>query len=99
MKHFIVVQIKVTNPKWIPDYLKNVIPMVKQYQGKYLTQSSKVEMREGEGAPPRFSLIMEFPSKQAFDEFYTCEAYQPYKKARESGAITQMLVIPEEGAG
>ena len=98
MKHFIIIQITVTNPKWIPGYLKNVIPLVEKYDGSYLTQTSKLEMIEGVGKSPRFALIIEFPSKEAFISFYHCEEYQPYKQARQSGAETQMLVVPEESS-
>ena len=98
MKHFIIIQITVTNPKWIPDYLKNVIPLVEKYDGRYLTQTSKLEMIEGAGTCPRFALIIEFPSKEAFISFYHCEEYQPYKRARQLGADTQMLVLPEESS-
>ena len=98
VKHFIIIQIKVLNPTWIPSYLKNVIPLVEKYEGRYLTQTSKIEMLEGEGIPPRFSLIMEFPSKEAFLDFYSSKEYQPYKIARQKGTETQMLVVPEESS-
>ncbi len=97
MKHYIIVETNVTNPGWIPDYLKNVTPMVEKFGGKYLTRTSNIQLLEGNSEIPQFSLIAEFPSKESATNFYNSTEYEPYKKARQKGSSSKFLLVPAEG--
>jgi uncharacterized protein (DUF1330 family) len=93
MKHLIVVESKVKNPRWIPEYFKNVIPLVSKFGGKYLTRTPSVELLEGGIEAPQYSVIAEFPSKESALEFYNSEEYKPFKEARQAGADSKILLV------
>lgn len=70
--------------------------MVESYEGNYIARTNKVDLLEGEGSAPQFSLIAEFPSKELALAFYNSPEYQPYKEARQSGSNSKFLLIARE---
>lgn len=96
MKHYAVAEIKVTDPAWVSDYLADVTPMVERRGGRYLARTGTVERIEGERALPQTLLIIEWPSRQAADEFYESDEYRPYREARRAGAINEFLIVAGE---
>lgn len=97
MKHYLIIETTITDPSWIEEYTRTVTPMVAAHGGRYLTRSSSVEVIEGSDPAPQFSLVAEFPSKEAFMALYESEDYQPFKEARQRGSICRMLLVPAEG--
>lgn len=98
MKYYMVIGTNLTSTEWVADYLENVTPLVQSFGGRYLARTPKVEMLEGEGGPPQYALIAEFPSKVAALRFYNSDEYKPYKDARQQGAQSRFFLIAAEGA-
>jgi uncharacterized protein (DUF1330 family) len=96
VKHYAVAEIQVTDPAWVRDYLTDVTPMVERRGGRYLARTGAVESIEGERTPPQVSLIIEWPSREAADEFYESAEYRPYREARRAGAINEFLIVAGE---
>ena len=94
MKFLTIIESTVTDPAWVGDYLENVGPMLAQIGAQYKVRTSEVEVIEGDGVP-EVVIIAEFPSRDAFYEFYNSRAYQPYKNARLAGSNTRMLLVPD----
>ena len=55
-----------------------------------------MEAVEGEPAPPRVLLIIEWPSREAADEFYESEEYRPHREARRPGSRGRFLIVAGE---
>lgn len=96
MKHLIIVESNVRTPRWIPEYFRNVIPLVTKYGGRYLTRTSSIELLEGDALKPQYSVIAEFPSKESALEFYNSDEYKPFKEARQAGSDSKLLLVAIE---
>jgi uncharacterized protein (DUF1330 family) len=100
MRCYSVVEIEVTDPSWVQEYLEKVTPMVERHGGRYLARALEVERIEGDGALPQSFAIMEWPSREAIDAFYESEEYRPYREKRIKGARNEIfLVTGEDFAG
>jgi uncharacterized protein (DUF1330 family) len=86
----------VTDPAWVQDYLRAVTPMVESRGGRFLARTVTHEKLEGEREPPQVYLLVEWPSKQAAEEFYASDEYRPYREQRQAGARTELAMIAGE---
>jgi len=96
VKYYMVVEIEVTDPSWIPDYVKNVTQLVEKNGGTYLARTSRLEKIEGERKPPQVLVIIEWPSKEAADACYASEEYRPFREKRKAGAKNEMMLVAGE---
>jgi uncharacterized protein (DUF1330 family) len=96
MKYYAIVELEVTDPSWIPEYVKNVTKLVEQRGGRYLARTSKVEKVEGERKVPQMIVILEWPSKEMAKDFYDCEEYRPYRQSRIAGAKNEFVLVAGE---
>ncbi len=96
MKHYTVAEMDITDPAWIRDYVRHVTPMVERGGGRYLARTGQIEKVEGERSQPQFIVLIEWPSKQAADEFYDSEEYRPYREARKGGAENEFMLVAGE---
>lgn len=100
MKYYAVAELDVTDPAWVQEYVAKVTPMVEARGGRYLARTAKVDRLEGERPVPQVFLIMEWPSREAAEEFYESEEYRPYRERRRGGARNDFaLVAGEDMAG
>jgi len=93
VKYYAVAELDVTDPGWVSDYVADVTPMVERRGGRYLARTMQIERIEGERTPPQVLLLIEWPSRQAADEFYESEEYRRYREARRAGARNQFLLV------
>ena len=98
MKHYAVAELDVTDPAWVRGYVTDVTPMVQRRGGRYLARTTRIERIEGERELPQVLVLIEWPSKQAADEFYESEEYRPYREARRAGARNEFLLVAGEDA-
>jgi uncharacterized protein (DUF1330 family) len=96
MKYYSVAELEITDPSWVPEYVKNVTGLVERRGGRFLARTSKIEKVEGGRAVPQIYLIIEWPSREAAQTFYTCEEYRPYLQRRINGSKAEFLLIAGE---
>ena len=96
MKYYAVVEIEVTDPGWISEYVQNVTQMVEKNGGRYLARTSRVEKIEGERKLPQVCVILEWPSKELADACYASEEYRPFREKRKAGAKNEMMLVAGE---
>ena len=96
MKYYAVVELEITDRSWVPEYVKNVTRMVERRGGRYLARTSKLERVEGERKTPQVFLIIEWPSKDAAEDFYQSEEYRPYRERRVAGAKNEFWLVAGE---
>lgn len=93
MKYYAVATIDIENNEWVEEYLQKVTPMVESVGGEYLARTPNFELVEGDGPIPNTMLIIAFPSKQAAEQFYSSQEYQPYKEARQRGSVGNFYLV------
>ena len=95
MSVYLIADIKVTDDGWVPEYATNVHKLVEKHGGRYLSRSGNIETLEGADKDTTLIAIMEFPSRQALEEFATDPGYAPYGQARQAGSVSNFHVIDD----
>jgi uncharacterized protein (DUF1330 family) len=93
MPHYSMVMITPTDESWIPAYLDAVTPLVAKYGGKYLARTADFRHIEGDSKNPALCVLLEWPSREAFDGFYNDPDYQPHLKARLAGCGSDFFSV------
>lgn len=94
MSIYLILENEIHDKAAYERYKQAVKPMVEAAGGEYLTRDGKVDVLVGDWKPNRV-VIFKWPSKAALEAFQTSEAYQPWKKLRESVTTTKSLVRVE----
>ena len=95
MSVFLIVDIKVSDDSWVPDYAGNVHKLVEKHGGKYLSRSGNIETMEGADKDSTLIAILEFPTREALDSFASDPDYAPFAKARQAGSVSNFHVIDD----
>jgi uncharacterized protein (DUF1330 family) len=96
MKHYVVVEIEVTDQNWVASYVKNVTKLIEQRGGRYLARTSRIDKLEGERKAPQLVVIIEWPSREIADAFYESDEYRPYLQSRLQGARNDLFLVAGE---
>lgn len=95
MPVYLIADVKVTDPGWVPDYAANVHGIVHRHGGKYLSRSGHITTIEGEGLGTTLVALLEFPSVEALQAFVNDPAYKKYREARRAGSVSRFHVIDD----
>jgi len=95
MSVFLIGDIKVTDDSWVPDYAANVHNIVGKHGGKYLSRSGNISTLEGDDKDSTLIAIIQFPSREALDNFVSDPEYAPFSKARQAGGVSNFHVIDD----
>lgn len=98
MKWYAVAELELLDTDWIADYVAQVTPMVQARGGRFLARTPKVSKVEGERAAPQIVLLIQWPSREAADEFYASEDYRPHMQARRAGSRGEFVLVAGEDA-
>src|SRR5437899_12866050 len=93
MTAYLIADIKVKDPKWIPDYAAAVHDLVHKHGGKYLARSGNVKTLEGKPLDTTLIALMAFPSEAAARAFANDPAYAPFVSARQGGSDSRFQLI------
>jgi uncharacterized protein (DUF1330 family) len=92
MSVFVVAQIQIRDPAAYEPYRRDVPAIVQRYGGRYLARGGRSEALEGPPLPGR-SVLLEFPSREAYDRFLASPEYAPYRALRAAHAESQVFVV------
>ncbi len=95
MSVYLIADIKVTDDGWVPEYATNVHNLVEKHGGRYLSRSGNIETLEGADKDSTLIALLEFPTRQALENFASDPAYGPYGQARQAGSISNFHVIDD----
>ena len=51
MKYYLIAEVNVTNPTWVPEYLGKVNGIVGNFGGQYLARTGQYAMLEDDASP------------------------------------------------
>lgn len=95
MSVFLLADVQVTDDSWIPNYAANVHIIVHKHGGKYLSRSGNIETIEGAENVSSLVALLEFPSKEALENFVNDPDYAPYAQARQAGSVSSLRMIDD----
>jgi uncharacterized protein (DUF1330 family) len=87
----IVYERRLHDPKMFDEYRKQVMPTIEAFGGKFLVRGGKFTALEGEMPFERIALL-EFPSRQAVEDWYNSPAYQKILPLRLNAIDAQFIV-------
>ncbi|WP_019011962.1 DUF1330 domain-containing protein [Deinococcus aquatilis] len=92
MPAFVIVNTRVTDPTRVQKYRDLAEQSVKQFGGKYLVRGASLSVLEGSYHPERL-VLLEFPTVDQAEAWYSSEAYAEAKQARAGIAEFDMVLI------
>ena len=95
MTAYIIADIKVTDPAWVPAYAASVHALVAKHGGKYLSRSGNVKTLEGSPLDTTLIAVMAFPSSVDAEAFVSDPTYAPFVAARQGGSESRFQLIDD----
>jgi uncharacterized protein (DUF1330 family) len=92
MKAYIIVDVKITDPKRYEDYKKLTPASLVPYNGKFVVRGGATTTLEGDWQPGRL-VVIEFPSADLAKKWWSSDGYAPAKAIRQSASITKMILV------
>lgn len=92
MKAYIIVDVSVTDPEAYEKYKKLTPGSLKPYGGKFIVRGGPVKTMEGNWNPGRI-VVLEFPSYEQAEVWWSSEEYAPAKALRQSASTTNMILL------
>ena len=84
MAAYLVVEHTILDPSKFEEYRTKVGPMIEKHGGRYSTKGSGHTLLEVSRRAPDRVVIVEFPSMEALNAWYTSPEYQPLIALRQS---------------
>ncbi len=95
MTVYLIADIKITDPGWVPDYAGTVHKLVEQHGGRYLSRSGNIANLEGGDQDSTLIALIAFPDRAAFESFASDPAYAPLGRARRAGSVSRFRLIDD----
>lgn len=92
MNAYIIVDVHITDPVKYEAYKKLTPGSLVPYGGRFLVRGGATETLEGDWDPGRI-VVLEFPSKEQANAWWSSEDYAPAKALRQSASITRMILV------
>jgi uncharacterized protein (DUF1330 family) len=92
MPAYIAVDIVIDDPKTYERYKHLAPPSIAKYGGRYLMRGGTATTLEGTWSPSRF-VILEFPTAEIAQQWWSSPEYAEAKALRQSCAQTQMVLL------
>ncbi len=74
------------------DYLRQAVPIIERFGGRYLTRAGTHDVLEGGWRPNRVAVIA-FPDMAALQAFYRSADYEPLIVLRQKAATDVIIAI------
>ncbi|MGC1693772.1 MAG: DUF1330 domain-containing protein [Pseudolabrys sp.] len=84
----------ITDAEKFAGYLRQAIPIIERFGGRYLTRAGSHDVLEGHWQPNRVAVI-EFPDMATLKAFYRAAEYQPLIALRQESA--KDMIIAADG--
>ena len=93
MAAFLIVDTKINNEQAYEEYKIRAKLIVESYGGEYLVRGGYTTVSENELWTPTRLVVVRFPSREAAENFLSCDEYAPLKALRQKHAQTTMSIV------
>ena len=97
MSIYVVANMKVLDPSCLEEYGAIAGPLVQQYGGEYVAQAAEPEVVEGEWPQGFQTIILKWPSREAFMAFWNSPEYEKAKEIRKGKVLLNNVILQEAG--
>lgn len=95
MSIYVVATVKVLDPSCLDAYGAIAAPLVEHYGGEYIARTSAPEVLEGEWPSDRDTVLMRWPSRDAFLTFWNSPEYAKAKEIRKGKMELSNIILEE----
>ncbi|MFT6288208.1 MAG: hypothetical protein ACJAYC_003293 [Halieaceae bacterium] len=88
---YMVVNLKVTDPDSYGKYEAGFFPLLKKYEGQFITYDDNPDSFEGDAPREGRMIIFQFPSEEKARAWYADPEYQTLSKFRRAGTSLDFL--------
>lgn len=92
MKAYAIVQETVKDEAMFAEYRKHVMATLEPFNARFLVRGGKMSVVEGTWPHPRL-VVIEFPSRQAAEDWYRSPAYQKVLPLRLKAADGNFVIV------
>lgn len=92
MKTYVIADISIINQEAYEGYKKLTPDTISAFGGKFIVRGSKATTLEGPWSPERI-VVLEFPSRERAEAWYSSEMYAPVKKIRQAASTGSIIMI------
>ena len=92
MTAYVIATVNVTDPEKYKNYMALSPAAIAAAGGKFIVRGGNPKIMEGEWPRPRV-VVVEFPTREAAEAFYTSTLYVAAKAEREGAAELSMIVV------
>ena len=96
MKYYVYGEICLKHGEWVQEYLRDINSFIEKHGGRVLSRSMKMEKVEGERELSTNVILLEFPNRQTAVNFFDDPDYQPLRKMRLEGSVSEFVMFPAE---
>jgi uncharacterized protein (DUF1330 family) len=90
--YYVVFDVDVRDAPRYREYMARVLPQIEAAGGRYLARGGPHTVYEGDWSPYRLVLV-QFPSREAFEGFYYSPAYQDLHAMRDEASYGRMVGV------
>ncbi|ALE73334.1 hypothetical protein Ae168Ps1_0753 [Pseudonocardia sp. Ae168_Ps1] len=90
--YYVIVDVDIHDVSRYATYMERVRPALEEAGGRYLVRGGAQTRYEGEWAPARL-VLLEFPSKTAWESFYYGDAYEGIRTIRDETSTAHMVGV------
>jgi uncharacterized protein (DUF1330 family) len=92
MAVYVIAQGRIQDRKLLDQYVAKALPTIQASSGRVVGFDESPEVVEGAIEPPR-TVILEFPSREAFRAWYESDAYQAILPLRLESTPGTLIVV------
>jgi uncharacterized protein (DUF1330 family) len=92
MSAYIIVDVKIHDPKRYEDYKKLTPASLIPFEGKFVVRGGATEVLEGDWDPGRIVMV-QFPSTERAKAWWSSDSYAPAKALRQATSVTRMILV------
>lgn len=92
MAAYVIFDIQIRDLPEYQAFMKAVKPAIESVGGRYLARGGPHKVYEGDWAPRRI-VLLEFPSREAFETFYYGAVYRSLRPLRDSCSSARLVAV------
>jgi uncharacterized protein (DUF1330 family) len=92
MTAYVFANVRVEDPAAYEQYRQMVPAIIEHFGGRYLARGGRAQVVEGEQEPGRV-IVLEFPSYEAAQLWYSSAEYAEAKRVRQGCAAAEVVIV------
>lgn len=92
MSAYVIFDVDIRDPARYQEFMTGVKPALEKAGARYLARGGAHTVHEGDWEPRRI-VLLEFPSLQAWEDFYGGPTYQGLKSVRDACSSARLVSV------